>query len=75
MSGKGSAPRPYSVSQDEYANRWDAIFGKDKKTPEYAPDGPDCNPHPDAPHSFMRTASHSMGRYVCECEGWSPEDN
>lgn len=32
MSGKGSRPRPYSVTQDEYDNRWDAIFGKDKKT-------------------------------------------
>lgn len=28
MSGKGSKPRPYSVSQDEYADRYDAIFGK-----------------------------------------------
>lgn len=27
--GKGSAPRPYSISQDEYDKRWDAIFGKD----------------------------------------------
>lgn len=29
--GKGSAPRPISVSNEEYANRWDAIFGKDNK--------------------------------------------
>lgn len=29
-----------------------------------------CNQHPDAPHGFDRTASHSLGRYVCECEGW-----
>ena len=28
--GKGSAPRPFSVSNQEYAERWDAIFGKDK---------------------------------------------
>lgn len=27
--GKGSSPRPYSVSMDEYAARWDAIFGRD----------------------------------------------
>ena len=27
--GKGSKPRPYSVSQDEYDRRWDAIFGRD----------------------------------------------
>ena len=27
---KGSAPRPYSVSQDQFAANWDAIFKKDK---------------------------------------------
>lgn len=26
---KGSAPRPFKVSNQEYASRWDAIFGKD----------------------------------------------
>jgi hypothetical protein len=31
-----------------------------------------CKEHPDAPHSFMRDASHSAGRYVCECESWEP---
>ena len=30
-AGKGSSPRPYSVSNEEYANRWDAIFGRDNK--------------------------------------------
>ena len=29
MSGKGSAPRPLSVSNEEYAKRWDAIFQRD----------------------------------------------
>ena len=29
-AGKGSAPRPYSVSNEEYAARWDAIFGRDE---------------------------------------------
>jgi len=28
--GKGSNPRPLSVSNEEYANRWDAIFGRDQ---------------------------------------------
>lgn len=27
--GKGSKPRPFSVSQDEYDKRWDAIFQRD----------------------------------------------
>lgn len=31
---------------------------------------PECNTHPKAPHGFCRNASHSAGRYVCECEGW-----
>ena len=34
MSGKGSSPRPFSVSNEEYANRWDAIFQRDKRKEE-----------------------------------------
>ena len=30
--GKGSSPRPYSVSQETYGNNFDAIFRK--KTPK-----------------------------------------
>ena len=30
--GKGSKPRPFSVSQAEFDNRFDLIFGKKKKT-------------------------------------------
>lgn len=29
MSGKGSAPRPFNVTNEDYANRWDAIFSRD----------------------------------------------
>jgi hypothetical protein len=29
--GKGSRPRPFSVSQEEYDNRFEAIFGKKDK--------------------------------------------
>jgi hypothetical protein len=29
--GKGSKPRPFSVSQEEFDNRFEAIFGKKKK--------------------------------------------
>jgi len=28
--GKGSSPRPFSVTQSEFDNRWDNIFKKDK---------------------------------------------
>jgi hypothetical protein len=27
--GKGSKPRPFSVANEDYANRWDAIFSRD----------------------------------------------
>jgi hypothetical protein len=27
--GKGSKPRPFSVAQEEYENRWNAIFQRD----------------------------------------------
>ena len=30
--GKGSAPRPFSVTQDEYGDRFELIFGKKKKS-------------------------------------------
>ena len=29
--GKGSSPRPFSVSREEFDNRWDNIFKKDKE--------------------------------------------
>ncbi len=29
--GKGSSARPFSISQDEYEKRWDAIFQRDLK--------------------------------------------
>jgi hypothetical protein len=28
-AGKGSKPRPFSVSHEEWSTRWDAIFGRD----------------------------------------------
>lgn len=34
----------------------------------------ECNKHPDAPHGFARNSSYMMGRYVCECEGWIPDE-
>jgi hypothetical protein len=30
--GKGSSPRPYSVTHEDFSNSWDKIFGK--KTPK-----------------------------------------
>jgi hypothetical protein len=34
MSGKGSRPRPFSVSQDTFASNWDNIFRKKEMTPK-----------------------------------------
>ena len=36
--GKGSSPRPFSVSQAEYDARWDAIFGRDVEDYEQSED-------------------------------------
>jgi hypothetical protein len=33
-----------------------------------------CKSHPDAPHGFNRNSSHTLGRYVCDCEGWEPDE-
>jgi hypothetical protein len=35
MSGKGSSPRPFSVSQDTFASNYEAIFGKKKPKCEH----------------------------------------
>ena len=32
--GKGSSPRPFSVSQEEFANNFDRTFRKDKRLEE-----------------------------------------
>ena len=34
MSGKGSRPRPFSVSQNEFDKNFDLIFRKDKRKEE-----------------------------------------
>jgi len=35
---KGSSPRPFQVSNQEYSNRWNAIFGKDNEKKNEAQD-------------------------------------
>ena len=35
---KGSSPRPFQVSNQEYSNRWDAIFGRDNEKKNEAQD-------------------------------------
>jgi hypothetical protein len=40
MSGKGSRPRPFSISQQEYDTRWDAIFQRDLKEEKIIEEAP-----------------------------------
>lgn len=70
---------------DNYRDNYDKIFRK-KKSEEALDklaqisqelglyDEPKCSDHPDAPHGFNRNASHNADRYVCDCEGWSPDN-
>ena len=37
MAGKGSRPRPFSVSQEEFANSIELIFGKKPPKEPYVP--------------------------------------
>ena len=42
MSGKGSSPRPFSVTQEEFGNKFENIFGKRTKV-DKKDDGEDFN--------------------------------
>jgi hypothetical protein len=35
--GKGDKPRPFQVANEEYAKRWDLIFGRDNEETNKAP--------------------------------------
>ena len=37
MAGKGSRPRPFSVSQEEFGERLEGIFGKKPPKEPYVP--------------------------------------
>ena len=51
--------------------REDELDNWRKESDDGADDGGvKCKTHPDAPHSFLRNASHNAGRYVCQCEYW-----
>ena len=44
---KGSTGRPFSVTNEEYANRWEAIFGRDNEKKNEAKSlesGGQCDP-------------------------------
>ena len=54
-------------SMKDDINEWFKWVDREKEVP--------CKTHPDAPHGFNRNASHSMGRYVCDCEGWEEDES
>ena len=37
MAGKGSRPRPFTVTQEEFGNNLEAIFGKKPPKERYVP--------------------------------------
>jgi hypothetical protein len=37
MAGKGSRPRPFSVTQEEFGNNLESIFGKKPPKERYVP--------------------------------------
>jgi hypothetical protein len=41
--GKGSKPRPFSIPQEEFGNRIEAIFGKKERKQWVPPPLPDTN--------------------------------
>lgn len=49
--GKGSTPRPYSVSKKQFDDNWDAIFGKKDNTHPHEHDkaGDDGKPEGNRP--------------------------
>ena len=62
---------------DSLIEPWEAfdyeyVAATPKAEPQLVSDEVPCSTHPDAPHGFNRNGSHSLDRYVCDCEGWVP---
>lgn len=70
MSGKGSAPRPFAVTQDEYASNWDRIFSGRGRTVQASGSNPDnAGSTPAAPAIYVDNESGSVVP-----ETWWPGD-
>lgn len=52
---KGSVPRPFAVSNEEYASRWDAIFGRDIDKTQVAQDAVDEQVNWPFPNKLLST--------------------
>ena len=66
---KGSSPRPYSVTAEDFSNRWNAIFGKEKSddvSVQEKASGPDGSPE---------TTVSQEGRHDSSGDCTLPADN
>jgi hypothetical protein len=64
----------YAASCVAVDDHWDAIRAKREGRGQEL-EVRECKKHPNAPHGFLRNASHNEGRYVCECEHWKEKMN
>lgn len=77
MSGKGSKPRPLSVSHNEFADRFDAIFGK--KQLGHSSIGRAAGSNPAAPSACVGSTPTAPAIYINPetgaevTEDWWPE--
>lgn len=62
MSGKGSRPRPYSVSQDQFGSNWDAIFGNKKKLTKTSDSEQDQNSTHNQKTQQAKSTDHQQGK-------------
>lgn len=68
--GKGSAPRPFSVSNEEYAARWDMIFQSDLPKDTQNVRTPKLNLDRQLPASLIEgiMSTETCGHPFCDCK-------
>ena len=66
---KGSSQRPYSVSAEDFSNRWNAIFGKEKS------DDVSVKEKASGPYGSTETTVSQEGRHDSSGDSPLPADN
>lgn len=59
---KGSAPRPFQVANEEYAMRWDLIFGRDNEKKNETQDLESTKPHRTRPNGSSDNPKGQTGQ-------------
>lgn len=59
---KGSAPRPFQVANEEYAMRWDLIFGRDNEKTNEAQDLESIESHRTRPNGGSDNSKGQTGQ-------------